>query len=94
MPHHHHRLLWKPANSEDETRVTRPQGMKIYFPFVRPLGDACQLQIGIQFTRSVRRADAETQYAAFLNAWANADEGVPQVEDAKRRLAALRQAIP
>ena len=40
-----------------------------------------------------RKADAEQQYAAFLEAWAEADEGLPQVEDAKRRLAALRQAI-
>ena len=40
-----------------------------------------------------RAADAEQQYVAFLEAWAEADEGLPQLEDAKRRLAALRPAI-
>ena len=37
-----------------------------------------------------RAADAEHQYEAFLRAWAEADEGLPQVEDAKQRLAKLR----
>jgi tetratricopeptide (TPR) repeat protein len=39
-----------------------------------------------------RPADAADQYTAFLTAWAKADEGLPQVEDAKIRLAALQQA--
>jgi tetratricopeptide (TPR) repeat protein len=39
-----------------------------------------------------RRADAARQYEIFLKAWENADPGWPQVEDARRRLAALRVA--
>jgi len=38
-----------------------------------------------------RTVDAEREYAAFLAAWAEADEGLPQVEDAKMRLNTLRQ---
>ncbi len=34
--------------------------------------------------------DARLQYEAFLEAWADADEGLSQVEDAKARLAKLR----
>jgi len=36
-----------------------------------------------------RTEDASGHYRAFLDAWSEADEGVPQVEDAKRRLDAL-----
>ena len=36
-----------------------------------------------------RGAEAADQYRAFHRAWANADEELPQVEDAKTRLAAL-----
>ena len=39
-----------------------------------------------------RVADAEREYAAFLAAWAEADKGLPQVEDAQRRVIALRAA--
>jgi tetratricopeptide (TPR) repeat protein/tRNA A-37 threonylcarbamoyl transferase component Bud32 len=39
-----------------------------------------------------RVADARLQYEAFLEAWAEADEGLPQVEDAKARLAKLQAA--
>ena len=37
-----------------------------------------------------RAADAEREYTAFLSAWAEADDGLPQVEDAQQRLGALR----
>jgi serine/threonine protein kinase/tetratricopeptide (TPR) repeat protein len=37
-----------------------------------------------------RLPDAEREYTAFLDAWAEADEGLPQVEDARQRLASLR----
>lgn len=36
-----------------------------------------------------RTADAAREYGLFLGAWANADLGWPQVEDARRRLATL-----
>ena len=37
-----------------------------------------------------RKADAAREYEIFLDAWANADPGWPQVADARSRLAALR----
>jgi tetratricopeptide (TPR) repeat protein len=40
-----------------------------------------------------RPADAAHEFTKFLEMWSNADEGLPQVEDAKKRLAALQQTI-
>jgi tetratricopeptide (TPR) repeat protein/tRNA A-37 threonylcarbamoyl transferase component Bud32/TolB-like protein len=37
-----------------------------------------------------RPVDAERHYAAFVEAWSEADDGLPRVEDAGRRLAALQ----
>jgi tetratricopeptide (TPR) repeat protein len=39
-----------------------------------------------------RPADAQRSYEVFLDMWSQADDGLPQVEDARTRLAALRQA--
>lgn len=39
-----------------------------------------------------RPVDAERHYVAFLEAWSEADDRLPQVEDAKGRLVALQQA--
>ena len=36
-----------------------------------------------------RAGDAEQEYLAFLEAWAEVDEGLPQVADAQQRLNAL-----
>ncbi len=38
-----------------------------------------------------RTEDAISEYTLFLNAWKDADEGLPQVEDAKARLAKLKE---
>jgi serine/threonine protein kinase/tetratricopeptide (TPR) repeat protein len=40
-----------------------------------------------------RAADAAKEYTAFLEAWSEADEGLPQLEDARARLAALDAGI-
>jgi tetratricopeptide (TPR) repeat protein len=47
-------------------------------------------QLGQIYEEMGRKADAAREYEVFLKAWANADPGWPQVEDARRRLAALR----
>jgi tetratricopeptide (TPR) repeat protein len=39
-----------------------------------------------------RTEDAEREYVVFLEAWAEADAGLPQVEDARQRLASLRMS--
>jgi len=39
-----------------------------------------------------RPADAADQYAVFLEMWSEADEGLPQIGDARTRLAALQTA--
>jgi hypothetical protein len=36
-------------------------------------------------------SQAQTSYRAFLNAWAEADSGLSQIEDTKRRLKKLGQ---
>ena len=41
-----------------------------------------------------RPAEAEAEFTKFLEMWSEADEGLPQVEDAQRRLAALGQQRP
>jgi tetratricopeptide (TPR) repeat protein len=47
-------------------------------------------QLGQIYEEMGRKPDAAREYEVFLRAWANADPGWPQVEDARRRLAALR----
>jgi tetratricopeptide (TPR) repeat protein len=46
--------------------------------------------LGKLYEEMGRPEDAEREYAAFLKAWAEADEGLPQPEDARRRLVALQ----
>jgi hypothetical protein len=36
-----------------------------------------------------RPADAKKEYAKFLEMWSGADEGLPQLVDARKRLAAI-----
>jgi tetratricopeptide (TPR) repeat protein/TolB-like protein len=51
-------------------------------------------QLGQIYEEMGRKADAARQYEIFLKAWENADPGWPQVEDARKRLAALRSTAP
>jgi tetratricopeptide (TPR) repeat protein len=56
--------------------------------------DGCRFlaryQLGQVYEEMGRNADAAREFEVFLKAWAHADPGWPQVEDARRRLAALR----
>ena len=36
-----------------------------------------------------RPIEAEQEFSKFLEMWSDADEGLPQLEDAKKRLAVL-----
>ena len=40
-----------------------------------------------------RTTDAKHEYTTFLEMWSEADENMPQVEDAKHRMTALQQAV-
>jgi tetratricopeptide (TPR) repeat protein len=46
--------------------------------------------LGLIYEEMGRAADAEREYSTFLTGWADADEGLPQVIDARARLAVLR----
>ena len=47
-------------------------------------------QLGIAYEQSGWNTKAVAEYQKFLDLWQNADDGLPEVEDAKKRLAALR----
>jgi tetratricopeptide (TPR) repeat protein len=51
-------------------------------------------QLGQIYEEMGRKADAAREYEVFLKAWENADPGWPQVEDARKRLAALQRTTP
>jgi hypothetical protein len=50
-------------------------------------------ELGQIYEEMERLVDAEQEYSTFLEMWARADEGLPQVGDAKERLAALRSRL-
>jgi hypothetical protein len=46
--------------------------------------------LGLAYEKSGWKAKAIEQYEEFLDIWKNADPGIPEVEDAKERLAKLK----
>lgn len=48
-------------------------------------------ELGLVYEAMGNLDDARSQYEAFLTAWSRADEALPQVTDARQRLAALSQ---
>jgi tetratricopeptide (TPR) repeat protein len=46
-------------------------------------------ELGQIYEEMKRPADAKREYAKFLEMWSEADEGLPQLVDARKRLAAL-----
>ena len=49
-------------------------------------------ELGKLYEELNRPADARSEYEKFLDMWSNADEGIPQLEDARGRLTALKGA--
>jgi tetratricopeptide (TPR) repeat protein len=47
--------------------------------------------LGMAYDQSGWGKKAAEQYEEFLDIWRNADPGIPEVEDAKERLARLRK---
>jgi len=46
-------------------------------------------ELGQIYEEMKRPSDAKKEYAKFLKMWSEADEGLPQLVDARKRLAAL-----
>jgi tetratricopeptide (TPR) repeat protein len=51
-------------------------------------------ELGLLYEKMDRPADAASEYRRFLEMWANADEGLPQLVDARERLSALAGKTP
>jgi tetratricopeptide (TPR) repeat protein len=51
-------------------------------------------QLGLLYEEMARPIDAAREYRRFLEMWAKADEGLPQLVDAQRRLAELAKTKP
>ncbi len=51
-------------------------------------------ELGKIYEEMGRPEDAVSAFTKFLEMWSEADEGLPQVEDAQSRLAALGQQRP
>ncbi len=49
-------------------------------------------ELGQIYEEMGHRPEAVNEYERFLEKWKNADEGLPQLEDAGSRLAALKGA--
>ncbi len=73
------------AISEYERLLNIPFTYKSAF-FVHPL---YHFRLGVLYERAGEAAKARAQYERFLGLWKDADPGIPEVEDARRRLSAL-----
>jgi hypothetical protein len=49
-------------------------------------------KLGLSYERSGWTNKAIEQYEEFLDIWKDADPGIPEIEDARQRLAQLKQA--
>ena len=46
-------------------------------------------ELGVIYEEMERKGDAKREFSKFLDMWSKADEGLPQLVDARHRLAAL-----
>jgi tetratricopeptide (TPR) repeat protein len=76
---------YRMAGRLDEAARVHEEMLRVYRGHI--LG---HYDLGLIYEEMGRAADAEREYAEFLAGWADADEGLPQVTDARARLAALR----
>jgi len=53
-----------------------------------------RFQLADNYEKRGRADEAETAYVAFLDAWAQADAGLPQLKIARERLEVLRSGQP
>jgi len=75
------RLAEAVAVHEDLLRVYRGHALSHY-------------QLGLLYEEMDRPDDAAREYRRFLDRWANADEDLPQLADARERLSALASRTP
>jgi tetratricopeptide (TPR) repeat protein len=85
-------ILWKETTARanrmagrfEEAAATHRELLSIYG------GHALShYELGAIYEEMKRPADAKKEYAKFLEMWSEADEGLPQLVDARKRLAAL-----
>ncbi len=51
-------------------------------------------ELGLIYEEMNRPQDAKREFTMFLDMWAQADEGLPQLVDAQRRLSKLARTKP
>jgi len=74
------------AISEYESLLKMPFTYKSVY-FVHPL---YHYRLGVLYERAGQVVKARAQYERFLGLWKDADPGLPEVEDARKRLAGLK----
>jgi tetratricopeptide (TPR) repeat protein/tRNA A-37 threonylcarbamoyl transferase component Bud32 len=78
---------WDDAIHEFETALSIYGNTRVEFVFE---GVKTHYYLGLAYEQNGQAEKAAGQYEVFLDIWQNADPGIDEVEDARRRLAALR----
>ncbi len=81
-----HEGMYEKAVTELERFLRYQNGSRIAHPHD---GVRCFYWLGIAYEQSGWKDKAAKQYQTFLEIWKNADPGIPEVDDAKARLAKL-----
>jgi serine/threonine protein kinase/tetratricopeptide (TPR) repeat protein len=72
---------------QEYERLISPDRTKLYYRLIHPL---YYYRMALLYEQTRRKEKAIENYEKFLGLWKDADEGLPEVEDARRRLAELR----